>query len=179
MEKILGHDQLTPAEIAEDLISEARVTSWPVQVDLLADHHGIRIHYEPLDDELSGMCFYKEDVPFIGVNSMHSKNRQRFTIAHEFGHVMLHNHVLQQQPHVDKTIALRRDSASAQGDIELEVQANQFAASLLMPEFLIKKYMEEHDLDYDTIPDADAIKEMAKAFKVSEMAMTYRVGTRY
>ena len=128
---------------AEKLIEEANIARWPVRVDRLAKERGIKIRYEPLDDELSGMCFYKDAVAFVGVNARHAPNRQRFTIAHEIGHILLHQDVLQKGAHVDKTITmLRRDGESAQGSVLIEIQANQFAAALLMPEFLIRKYMD-------------------------------------
>ena len=171
-------DRQSCEQQAERILKAANIDSWPVRVDRLAKEEGIKIRYEPLDDELSGMCFYKDGVPIIGVNSRHAPNRQRFTIAHEFGHIIMHADILQNGAHVDKTITmLRRDPDSAQGVLEIEIQANQFAAAILMPDFLIRKYMDENNLDYGLLQDEDVIEEMAKAFKVSSTALAIRMGT--
>ena len=113
----------------------------------------------------------------VCVNAWHSQNRQRFTIAHEIGHIILHNEELKGGALVDKTITmLRRDARSASGVHRIEVEANQFAAALLMPRGFIDEYMEEHGLDYGVINDEDAIEDMARAFQVSSMAMAIRLG---
>ena len=171
-------DRQSCEQQAERILKAANIDSWPIRVDRLAKEEGIKIRYEPLDDELSGMCFYKDGVPIIGVNSRHAPNRQRFTVAHEFGHITMHADILKNGAHVDKTITmLRRDPDSAQGVLEIEIQANQFAAAILMPDFLIRKYMEENNLDYGLLQDEDVIEEMAKAFKVSSTALAIRMGT--
>lgn len=163
---------------AEKLLRAANIDSWPVRVDRLAKEQGIKVRYEPLDDELSGMCFFKDGVPVVGVNARHAPNRQRFTIAHEFGHIVMHADILQNGAHVDKTITmLRRDPDSAQGVVEIEIQANQFAAAILMPDYLIRKYIEQNNLDYGHLQDEDVIGDMAKAFKVSSTALAIRMGT--
>lgn len=122
------------------------------------------------------MVFYKDDAPVIGVNSKHHVRRQRFTIAHELGHLQLHDDVLRKGMHVDKVITmLNRDTQSATGSVSIEIEANQFAAELLMPRGLVIQYMDENDLDYGSVPDEQAIDSMANAFNVSSTAMTYRV----
>lgn len=178
MEIPRGDSRVACEEQAEKLIKNAQIKSWPVRVDQIAKQRGIRIRYVPLDDELSGMCFYKKGIAFVGVNALHALNRQRFTIAHEIGHIILHRHELQNNSaHVDKTITmLRRDGATARGTVKIEIQANQFAAALLMPKTLIHEYMNYQDLDYGVIQDEDAINEMAKAFVVSSTAMAIRIG---
>lgn len=181
MERIGRLDRATCERQAEKIIENAQITSWPVSVDHLAKERGIKVRYVPLDDELSGMCFYKNGVAFVGVNALHALNRQRFTIAHEIGHIILHQDELQNdRAHVDKTITiLRRDGATAQGTVKIEIQANQFAAALLMPQALIRKYMNNQHLDYGVIQDEDAIEEMAKAFVVSSTAMAFRIGNLF
>ncbi|KCZ48483.1 hypothetical protein HY17_16670 [Hyphomonas sp. CY54-11-8] len=78
--------------------------------------------------------------------------------------------------HVDKVITmLNRDSKSAAGTVNIEIEANQFAAEFLMPRKFVMQYMDENDLDYGTVADEQAIEDMANAFNVSSTAMTYRV----
>ena len=152
------------------------IDRWPVKVNQIAKSAGIKIQYSPLDDELSGMAFYKDDIAVIGVNARHHVRRQRFTIAHEIGHFELHDEVLRKGMHVDKFITmLNRDPNSASGTISIELEANQFAAELLMPKALVLRYMDEEGLDYGCVPDDEAMEAMARAFNVSTTAMTYRI----
>lgn len=161
---------------AKNLLNQAGVTVWPVDIECVAKQCGAKVIYEPLDDELSGLCFIKDGVPCAVVNSGHGVYRQRFTLAHEIGHIVLHSYELTKGAHVDKTITmLRRNSESSKGSVLIEVQANRFAAALLMPEFLIRKYLREHDLRYGAEPDEDSIRRMSNDFQVSETAMAIRM----
>jgi Zn-dependent peptidase ImmA (M78 family) len=55
----------------------------------------------------------------------------------------------------------------------MEVQANQFAASLLMPARLIREHVEQRP---KPLGDVD-VSELARTFNVSEQAMTIRLTT--
>ena len=136
----------------------------------------LKITYQELDDELSGLCFIKEGVPCAVVNSEHPRPRRRFTVAHEIGRILLYRDELNKGVHVDKTITmLRRNSECSKGSVLIEVPATRFAAELLMPEFLISKYLKEHNLRYGAASDEDSIQSMARAFEVSETAMAIRM----
>ena len=157
---------------ALELLETANVSSIPVPVERIAKSQGIVIQYAPLDSELSGMAFIKEGVRIIGVNALHHPNRQRFTIAHELGHHMLHAHLLGSNVHVD-TIVLKRDPASAEGVVLNEIEANAFAAQLLMPDRWISEIVGPN---FDFADDARVLA-VAKRFKVSVSAFQYRMLT--
>src|SRR6202167_2516650 len=119
---------------ASKLLANLGIEEIPVPVEKIAKSLGARVRFSPLDDELSGFVFIKDGVPIIGVNSLHHPNRQRFTIAHEIGHLELHRNMIATAVHVDKSFpALMRNSQSAAGIEQVEIEANQFAAELLMP----------------------------------------------
>jgi len=62
-------------------------------------------------------------------NDPHPLVRQRFSIAHEIGHFILHQK--QGQLFIDKTYKVfLRDQLSSSGENIQEIQANQFAAAL-------------------------------------------------
>jgi Zn-dependent peptidase ImmA (M78 family) len=65
-----------------------------------------------------------------------------------------------------------RSSRSAEGTDQREVEANQFAACLLMPRALVQAAIE---LDGGVVSEI-LIAELASRFKVSEQAMTIRLG---
>ena len=163
---------------AKEILRSAEVRRHPVRVDRIAKAQGIKIRYEPLDDELSGMIFIKDNQAVIGVNAHHSPNRQRFTIAHELGHYFLHADILRQGAHVDTVVTmLQRDQGTALGTMNIEIEANQFAAELLMPRHLIDDYLNAEGLGSTAKSDDAVIEYIAKAFKVSTTAMAIRLAT--
>ena len=159
---------------AESVLEEFKVTRPPVAIDKIARKMGVKLMYSPLDDELSGMVYVKNGDPIIGVNSLHHPNRQRFTIAHEVGHLIMHRHQIEQEVHVDKTfLMLRRDSESSSGVNAIEVEANAFAAEVLMPKILVNNALKNRTFDID---DESLIAQLAKQFKVSTQAIQFRLG---
>jgi Zn-dependent peptidase ImmA (M78 family) len=138
-----------------------------IPVEQIARERGVKVQSVPLDDELSGMAFVKGGTAVIVVNAAHHPNRRRFTIAHELGHHVLHQTYLCDNVHVDKAI-LRRVELSSDGSDAKEVQANAFAAELLMPECMMRRWSE---ID---INDETALNSVAKKLGVSPAALTYR-----
>jgi len=164
---------MTPEEHARSLRVRLKITAIPVPVERIAKAFGAEIKISALDDELSGMIFMKGNTPIIGVNALHHPNRQRFTIAHEIGHLEMHRHLIDGRVHVDKVFqVLRRDAKSATGNDALEIAANQFAAELLVPEDILAGLIGDRIIDID---DDRPIEELARKFKVSKKAMEYRV----
>lgn len=155
---------------ARKLVSEAGILEPPVPVERIAQGQGITIQSVPLDDELSGMAFVKDGKRVIVVNAGHHPNRQRFTVAHELAHHLLHQDYLAGGIHVDKVV-LRRDALSRSGTNAREMSANSFAAELLMPETLIKPFI-RLDLDFN---DEMVVERLARKFKVSTAALNYRL----
>ena len=156
---------------ARDLLAEAKVRVPPVPVEQLATLQGADVHYEPFSGELSGMVHRQPNgKAVIGVNALHSPTRQRFTIAHELGHLILHK---DEQFHVDENSPIGfRSRLSSQAVDSDEIEANQFAAELLMPVSLL-------NIEISKIPPntgtEEAITMLADTFGVSEQAMTFRL----
>lgn len=178
MPKRLRLDRRSCEARATEALKRAEVLRYPVRVERIAKVHGITIRFEPLDDELSGMIFVKDNQAIIGVNAHHSSNRQRYTIAHELGHYFLHADILHEGAHVDTLITmLNRDQDAALGAIDIEIEANQFAAELLMPRQMIENHLRAEGLGSTAVSDEVIVGSMAKAFKVSTAAMAIRLAT--
>ena len=159
---------------ATDLVEEYGVSTAPVPVERIAKGLDVQLRFSPLDDELSGMVYVKNGTPIIGINALHHPNRQRFTLAHEAGHLVLHRAEITRQIHVDKGFPmLMRNVASATGINEMEIEANFFAAELLMPEQFLARSLQGQSFDID---DEGAISTLAKEYKVSTAAMRFRLG---
>jgi Zn-dependent peptidase ImmA (M78 family) len=160
----------------ERLLTSHRVKSAPVNVDRLAMALGAEVRREPADDELSGFLFRDPQArqAVIGVNKKHHPNRQRFTIAHEIGHFLLHEG---ERVFVDRLgsgyhVNLRNEDSS-KGTNQEEVEANLFAAELLMPQSFLKEDLSKSDgLD---LFDEDVLKSLADKYQVSIQALTYRL----
>lgn len=165
----------TAEDRAQELLDELKIASIPVPVERIARLLGAQVRYSQLDDELSGMVFIRDDTPIIGVNALHHPNRQRFTIAHEIGHLCLHRDKVAMAVHVDKRFpvpVLKRDAKSAAGTERFEIEANQFAAALLMPRRILDKVLAETHTD---IEDEMALETCAKKFKVSRATLEFRI----
>lgn len=67
---------------------------------------------------------------------------------------------------------LKRDPSARTGNGRLEVEANQFAAALLMPVEILNEMVEESPID---VEDDSSIEELAKEFLVSQAALQYRL----
>jgi Zn-dependent peptidase ImmA (M78 family) len=73
---------------------------------------------------------------------------------------------------IDRYVVFRRDGVSPLGDDQEEVEANAFAAALLMPADLLRDEIWKSDFDLDD--DEDVIR-LAKRFNVSTSAMSNRL----
>lgn len=160
-------------QAAIDLLAKYGINAPAVPIERIVKSEGARIQFGPLDKELSGMFFIKEGVPIIGVNSLHHPNRQRFTIAHEFGHMTLHRDLIGDGVHVDKELAvLLRDTKAAAGTDKIEIEANQFAAFFLVPDFLLDSAIGDN---LSLADNEQEIELIAKKFKVSALMMQLRL----
>jgi Zn-dependent peptidase ImmA (M78 family) len=131
----------------------------PVNVELIADFLGLTILREKMDDDLSGYLERRGSRWVIGVNMLHHEVRQRFSIAHEIAHYVLHR--TSKDKFVDVTFARRsavRDSR--------EKEADAFASQLLMPKAQLRSIV---------LDKTDDINDLAKYFQVSALAMRFRL----
>lgn len=163
-------------EIRGKALEQLRAVNYsggPVDIEAVAAQLGASLRYAPYEGELAGMLIRVKGKKLIAINSAHHRNRQRFTIAHECGHLIFHT----QDLFVDKSFSvLRRDGLSSMAEDKMEVEANQFAAEILMPLPYLKKDLVKMDVDLE---DDAQIAKMAKKYSVSVQAMTYRVANLF
>lgn len=158
--------------IAEEVLEAAGVRKPPIQVDAVAVSLGATVRYSPFQGELAGMLIRDEDNGriVIGVNSLHHVNRQRFTIAHECGHLRLHEG---NRTYIDRSFRInRRDGLSSLATDAEEIEANRFAAELLMPYDMIMADLIEFEPD---IEDESGLRRLADKYAVSLQALTLRI----
>jgi len=88
---------------------------------------GISLLYKPLDNNIRGNSFCKNGVWHIVINNNDMTERQNFTIAHELFEIHLYN---------DSTLTT----------MEKHMQANEYAAELLLPESEFKAAVHSYNL---------------------------------
>ncbi len=154
---------------ASSLLAEHRITEPGFDVVALAHLCGATVEMVNLGEDASGVLVRDGHNAIIGVNWAHHPNRQRFTIAHELGHFILHPGAT----FIDKTVAVRfRDQQSGSGTDEEEKEANGFAAALLMPEGWLRRDLEDGAFKAE---DEEALSSLADRYGVSTLAMSFRL----
>lgn len=145
-------------------------SSLPVDVKGLALALGIQVREAFLKSNVSGLIKKLPSGQFeIEVNATHPETRQRFTIAHEIGHYVLHRSLMG-DGNVDDC-AYRSDGSFVNNTIGPfeETEANKFAANLLMPMEQINKLRESGITDPS---------KLAQKLNVSEAAIKIRLGAK-
>lgn len=135
----------------------------PINVLEIAKKANVLVKYAP-STKFSGLLYRKDSNAFMAISSSESNVRQRFTIAHELGHFFLH-------PQKDTFVEFRDNEKNIARGVK-EIQANKFAAALLMPRKLLEK-------DIKSFKNTDLTKTvisfLAEKYNVSEEAMTFRL----
>lgn len=162
----------TPIVAAQALLERHAIDVFPVPIETIARNEGVLIARKAFDGTQSGFALRDGQTRIIGVNSATSPRRQRFTIAHEMGHLDLH----QGTPLiVDHAMRIDwRDDVSSLGTNEQEIEANAFAAEILMPARMIRSQVVSYARDGNITRDR-LIVRLAKDFDVSAEAMGYRL----
>lgn len=143
------------------LAYELGFKSAPIDVFGLIRALGIGLFYipdEPQFESISGQIQVQDSIPQIFISPHEALVRQRFSAAHELGHLILHTDELLHNGVLHRE--LRND-----GYDQYEREADFFAAQLLMPSHLVGGYLES----------GLSVPALAKIFKVSSMAMSIRV----
>lgn len=144
----------------------------PVDVEALAASLGAEVRAFRLERDVSGVLYRERDRKVIVVNVAHAPARRRFTIAHELGHLLLHPG---EPVHVDQGLRINlRDAASATAEEVDEIEANAFAANLLMPAEWLRQDVSEKGIDLE---DTNEVKRLADRYGVSAQAMLVRLAS--
>lgn len=170
---------------ALEILQHLRIIQPPVSLDEVAKYLSLELVPSKFQsDEVCGVLAVQGKHGVIGYNSTHPKTRQRFSIAHEIGHYVIHvrngRRKHGQEIYVDKTssvgVVYFRDDKSTKGEFVQEIEANGFAAAILMPKHMVMEAIGTNVIDLN---DESFLSELADTFGVSRMAMTYRIGRLY
>lgn len=141
--------------VARSILKRRRISAPPIDVDglIAAEAPGYRIIYEERwPDDMSGLTNRNEKT--IRINKKHSRLRQRFSLAHELGHICLDHDTILPHRIVEETLHQ-----------EFEKEADEFASELLMPITMFKTA-------FASTPDLDTLSQL---FQVSTSAVSVRL----
>ena len=136
------------------------------------DHLGIEYDQKVLTPRTTSLLITKGARAVIVTNDLHGPERRRFATAHAIGHYVLHvGGNASDVTYVDKI--RNRVERAASGIDPDEMEANVFAANLLMPLAMVNETFDE---TFDTVEsEGELVEVMAHGFMVPTMAMSWRL----
>lgn len=151
-------------DLAWEILLSERVAELPVMAGRICAQMGIKVlYFDAPEGESDGYCLISAGQPRIYVARGRPRARQRFTAAHELGHILL--------GHAGQFDLVNRDPSETDNPIEHE--ANVFASRLLAPACVLWA-LDAHTPD--EIADLCQISHQAAAFRAERMELLYRRG---
>lgn len=138
---------------ADNLLVMYGMEEPPINVHRLAEKLGVSVFEKQTNTAGQLQIDSEKQRAYIYVNPTDSRVRQRFTMAHEIGHLMLHRGQTQFR------------ETEIPGDRQ-EIEANQYAANLLVPLWMLSAEAPHFDFE---------IPPLARKFQVSKQAMKFRI----
>ena len=143
--------------VARKLLSDIGIQNPPILIRAIVKYikkdKDLSVYPWLFGNSTSGIQITQEDSATIGYNKTQHQHRQRFTVAHEIGHLLL--------GHTNKNFISDLNDKKPE-----EVEANQFAAELLMPLQMLNNDFK------NGLKDA---KNIALKYNVSEEAVWWRL----
>lgn len=146
---------------AAEILEEYAFVRPPIDPEIFARKIGVDVVYADFNpevrDEFSGFIRFNEkndDAPQIIVNKAINANQMTFTIAHELAHYLLHREYAKSNDYQ----VMPRNNFYPEGRSKEEKEADCFAANLLVPENMLRKY--------SAYSSVGSIEQLAKMFAV-------------
>jgi Zn-dependent peptidase ImmA (M78 family)/DNA-binding XRE family transcriptional regulator len=131
---------------------------------LLDSDLGLRIFFNGMPSKIAGMYAFIPDIGYcIQINSRHPSDRQRWSLAHEYGHFLCDRN----KPGIDYLSEFKRKPVN-------ERFADAFASSFLMPETGIRKLFLDIVNSTGDFQVADLCR-ISSIFCISVQALTRRL----
>lgn len=131
---------------------------------MLESEVGVRVFFGPLPSRVAGLYAFVSDLGCcMMINSKHPRERQRTSLAHEYGHVIIDRH----KPGVDYFVHEGRKPAN-------ERFVESFAMAFLIPASGVRRHFREIYNTTDDFQVGDLVR-LSSIFDVSVQSMTYRL----
>lgn len=164
---------------ALDVLQSLKLQAIPIDIKTVVKKMKIELVEYKFEGDVSGVLVYRNDKIEIAYNPSDSNVRKRFTIAHELGHYVLKHKregsIFIDSPNNQFSTKLYRNVESSKGVDLQEIEANAFAAAILMPRPQILEEIEGLHFDLSDGSADSVIDNLARKFNVSSQAMTIRL----
>lgn len=167
----MAYRELKKVSREHQAILNQYLSEYPVRLGELARALGIvSIRVSSMRTGVSGQIMKEGDHYVIRVNRNEARERQRYTIAHELAHYLLHKEIIDSLPDGITDNVLYRSGAPER----IEFEANRLAAEIVMPMHLIEEKLKN---EFNGVVTDATIESLAAAFAVSKAAMEIRLST--
>lgn len=143
------------------------LAEYPVKLGAIAVGLGVTVLLSTLPRGTSGQIGQEDGEFVIRINRHEAKHRQRFTLAHELAHFLLHRDQIVAEGGWSENILLRAPNQP----IQIEYEANRLASDLVLPSPLLAKATSE----YKGPMTSEVIEDLARRFGVSTAAMEIKL----
>jgi Zn-dependent peptidase ImmA (M78 family) len=139
-------NNILSAENAQELALRNRLSEkYPVDIERIIRIKGIKIEYAKILSD--GLVKYDNNGPMIKINQNLSSNRKRYTIAHEFGHIIL-----------DELLKIYTENYLIILDMtkmqkKVEDFCSTFATSLMIPDEAIKEFRDWENISITNLQE--------------------------
>jgi len=138
----------------------------PVKLGAIAKRLGVKVLLSTLPRGTSGQIGKENGGFFIRINRHEAKHRQRFTLAHEIAHYILHRDKIVASGGWSENILLRSGQSA-----DIEYEANRLASDLVIP----SSQLAEVTADYSGPMTSEVIEDLAQRFGVSTAAIEIKL----
>ncbi len=142
------------------------LSSHPVKLGAIAKRLGVKVLLSTLPRGTSGQIGQEDGDFVIRINRHEAKHRQRFTLAHELAHYILHRDLIVAEGGWSENVLLRSGQPA-----NVEYEANRLASDLVIPSAELAKATAE----YTGPMTPEVIEDLARRFGVSTAAMEIKL----
>ncbi|MFS8182957.1 ImmA/IrrE family metallo-endopeptidase [Pseudovibrio denitrificans] len=138
----------------------------PVKLGAIAKRLGVKVLLSTLPRGTSGQIGQENGNFVIRINRHEAKHRQRFTLAHELAHFLLHRDRIVAEGGWSENVLLRSGQPA-----NIEYEANRLASDLVIP----SEQLAEVTAEYSGPMTSEVIEDLARRFGVSTAAMEIKL----
>ena len=151
-------------EVRADI--DEHLSTHPVKLGAIAKRLGVKVLLSTLPRGTSGQIGQENGDFVIRINRHEAKHRQRFTLAHELAHYLLHRDLIVAEGGWSENVLLRSGQPA-----NVEYEANRLASDLVIP----SAQLAEATAEYSGPMTPEVIEDLARRFGVSTAAMEIKL----